>query len=123
MGISPKRNKGNYIESISKAFTEYEEYKKEKIDKYTKIEQIGLKGKEGTTYLVKDKKGKEYAMKTFRKTKSSAKLQKEVELQEKMSKLGVAPKIYDYDVVSKYIVMEKMDKHLFQGKYVLTKEQ
>ena len=123
MGISPKRNKSVYIETISKAFTEYEEYKKEKIDKYTKIEQIGLKGKEGTTYLVKDKKGKEYAMKTFRKTKSSAKLQKEVELQEKMSKLGVAPKIHDYDVVSKYIVMEKMDRHLFQGKYVLTKEQ
>ena len=123
MGLSPKRNKSLYIQSISDAFKEYEDYKKEKIDKYTRIEQLGLKGKEGTTYLVKDKKGKEYAMKTFRKTKSSAKLEKEVELQEKMAKLGVAPKIIDYDVVSKYIVMEKMDKHLFQGKYTLTKEQ
>jgi len=35
---------------------------------YTIIKQIGNEGKEGKTFLVKDRKGNEYAMKTFKKT-------------------------------------------------------
>jgi len=124
LGLAARRSKSEMIKDIAEAFLEYEEYKQEKIDKYTKFEQLGEKGKEGITYLVSDNRGKKYAMKTFRKGKSSATLEREYILQKKAAKVGVAPKIYDYDTVSKYIVMEKMDRHLFNGKEInLTKEQ
>lgn len=114
MDLPARRSKAEMIEDISKAFAEYEEYKKEKIDKYTRHKQLGEKGKEGTTYLVTDHNGKEYAMKTFKKSKSSSKLHKEYNLQKKASKAGVAPKVYDCDTVGKWILMEKMDSHLYE---------
>ena len=86
--------------------------KRIKIDKYTRIKQLGNKGKEGTTYLISTKEGNEYAMKTFRKQKSSAKLLQEVKLQKIAAEADVSPKIIDVDTVSKYIIMEKMDHHL-----------
>ena len=112
MGIVPKRSRQEMIDNISAAFQEYEKYKKDKIDKYIKCKQLGQKGKEGITFLVTDKHGKEMAMKTFRKTKSSVTLKREYTLQKKAAKAGISPKVYDYDTVSKYIVMEKMEGHL-----------
>lgn len=112
MGLKSRRSKNEYINDITTAFQEYELYKHEKIDKYTKIRQLGNKGKEGTTYLVQDNKGKEYAMKTFRKTKSSTMLKNEYILQKKAAAVGVSPRVVEYDSVSKYIVMEKLDQHL-----------
>lgn len=114
MELPARRSKAEMIQDISKAFAEYEDYKKEKIDKYTKHGQLGEKGKEGTTYLVTDRHGKEYAMKTFRSGKSSATLHKEYSLQKKAAKAGLAPRVYDYDTVGKWILMEKMDKHLYE---------
>jgi predicted Ser/Thr protein kinase len=93
MDIEIPRSKDKLIDSMIKCFEEYEKYKKNKIDKYEKIKQLGEKGKEGITYLVKTSKGKEYAMKTFKKSKSSSKLKKEAKLQEMASEYGVAPKI------------------------------
>ena len=104
--------KQELISRIGAEFGHYEEYKKDKLERYTRHEQLGKKGKEGITYLVSDKNGKEYAMKTFRKGKSSKTLKKEFDLQKKAGKIGVAPKVYDYDIVGKWIVMEKMDRHL-----------
>ena len=112
MDLKIPHSKSEIICEIAKAFKEYESYKKDKIDRYEKCEQLGDKGKEGTTYLVKTKDGKEYAMKTFRKSKSSATLRKEAELQKMASDQGVSPNVIDIDTVSKYIVMEKMDGHL-----------
>lgn len=112
MGLMIPRSKSEIIYEIIKAFKEYENYKKNKIDRYEKFEQLGDKGKEGTTYLVKTKDGKEYAMKTFRKSKLSASLRKEAELQKLAADQGVSPNVIDIDTVSKYIVMEKMDGHL-----------
>ena len=109
--IIPKKKEDLIVEML-KCFKEYEKYKKEKVDKYEKIKQLGEKGKEGTTFLVKTKDGNEYAMKTFRKTKSSDRLRKEAQLQEKASEFNISPKIIEIDTVSKYIVMEKMDEHL-----------
>src|SRR5690606_35211293 len=113
LGIPARRNKDEMIKDISALFSEYEEYKKDKLDRYTRYEQLGEKGKEGTTYLVKDKDGKEYAMKTFRPFKSSDRLKKEYSYLRKAGKKGISPKAVDYDTVSKYIVMEKMDSHLY----------
>ena len=66
-------------------------------------------------YAKPSKNIQKYAMKTFRPTKSSKKLRKEYELQEKAAIAGISPKVYDYDTVSKYILMERMDGHLFLG--------
>ena len=112
MSIPIHRTKAAVIEQITEAFKEYEKYKKSKIDKYKRGKQLGEKGKEGTTFLVTTKDGSEYAMKTFRKQKSSANLIKEAELQKLAADLGASPNVVDFDTVSKYIVMEKMDRHL-----------
>ena len=112
MDIKIPKKKEDLVLEMLKCFKEYEKYKNEKIDKYEKIKQLGNKGKEGITYLVKTKDGKEYAMKTFRKTKSSDRLKKEVELQKMASEFNISPKVIEIDTVSKYIVMEKMDQHL-----------
>jgi predicted Ser/Thr protein kinase len=127
MDLPARRSKTEMIKDISTAFSEYEEYKKDKVDKYVRHKQLGEKGKEGTTYLVTDHHNTEYAMKTFRKGKSSSTLHKEYSLQKKAAKAGVAPRVYDYDTVSKWILMEKMDKHLYEQieekKGVLQKKQ
>jgi tRNA A-37 threonylcarbamoyl transferase component Bud32 len=83
-------------------------------NKYIKKEQLGERGKEAKTFLVIDKFGCEYAMKTFRKNKSSEKISEEVRLQRKCSDAGISPRITDFDTEKKFIVMEKMDGHLIQ---------
>lgn len=112
MGLTVRRSKNDLINQISKAFIEYEKYKKCKIDRYERKYQLGERGKEGTTFLVTTKNGIEYAMKTFKKYKSSATLYKEAELQKIAAGMGVSPNVIDIDTVSKYIVMEKLDIHL-----------
>lgn len=112
MDLPPRRSKKEMIREISKAFKEYENYKKNKLDKYTKNYRLGNKGKEGVTYLVTTKNGKEYAMKTFRKTKSSEILIREYNFQKQASRVGISPRVIENDTVSKYIIMEKMDCHL-----------
>ena len=112
MGLNSNRSKAGYIRDIQKAFEEYEKYKENKIDKYKRIRQLGNKGKEGTTYLVVDNKNREFAMKTFRKTKSSNTLKIEYNLQKKAASVGISPRVVEYDSISKYIVMEQMEYHL-----------
>lgn len=112
MDLKSRRSKTEYVNDISEAFKDYEYYKKKKVDKYTRIRQLGNKGKEGITYLVTDHKDREFAMKTFRKTKSSNMLKLEYSLQKKAASVGISPRVVEYDSVSKYIVMEKMDMHL-----------
>jgi tRNA A-37 threonylcarbamoyl transferase component Bud32 len=91
-----------------------ETYKRISKNRYKKYNQIGNTGKDAKTYLVKDKYGSEYAMKTFKKAKSGKKISEEVVLQKLCSDAGISPKVVDYDTESKFIVMEKMEKHLFE---------
>ena len=109
-----RRSRTEMAKDIETAFDQYIEYKTEKLDKYERVRQLGTKGKEGTTYLVRDRNGKEYAMKTFRDGKSSRTLHKEYTLQKKASKMGISPKVYDVNTTGKWIVMEKMDCHLYE---------
>lgn len=81
--------------------------------KYKRLQQLGEKGKEAKTYLVLDHLDCQYAMKTFRKNKSSKKLVEEVKLQRKCSDAFISPRVVDYSVDEKFIVMEKMDSHLY----------
>jgi len=125
MDLPIGKTKEGLIKNITIAFLEYEKYKQEKKEKYKIKKQLGNKGKEGVTYLVIDKNDNQYAMKTFKKTKSSKKLYLEFYLQKKASKAGVAPIVYEYDTVGKWIVMEKMDSHLLdklKEGYILTKK-
>lgn len=108
-----KCTKTELIEKLLIPLKEYEEYKIRREDRYERLEQLGKAGKEGVTYLVRDKNGDEYAMKTFKKNKSSDGIILESELQHKASKMGIAPIIYDVDTVFNYIVMERLDMHLF----------
>lgn len=77
--------------------------------------------------MVQTKNGDKYAMKTFRKQKSSNMLLREANLQKMASDVGIAPNIIDIDTVSKYIVMEKLDRHLLDiikdQNGIITKEQ
>lgn len=77
--------------------------------KYTQLKQLGNKGKEGICYLVVNSNGKEYAMKTFKMSKSPNTLKTEYYLQKRASLVGIAPRVVEHDEVSKYIVMEKMN--------------
>ncbi len=111
MNIKIPKKKDELIKSMLKCFQEYEKYK---LEKYERIKQLGNKGKEGITYLVKDiKTDKIYAMKTFKKNKSINNIKKEGELQRLAAEFGIAPNVIDIDIINKTIVMEKMDKHLF----------
>lgn len=97
---------------------------KECKEKYLKLKELGNEGKDGMCYTVLDvANGKIYAMKTFRRGKTGAKLKEEYHLQKEAAKAHVGPKIHDFDPVSKYIVMDRMDKHLFRGKNILSKER
>ena len=87
--------------------------KKTSDGKYTILKQLGKTGKEGTTFLVVDKKGVEYAMKVFPKQKSINTLLKEVGHQNEAARHGIAPEIKEINKDEKYIVMEKLDKNLF----------
>tara|TARA_Y100000389_G_C17471034_1_gene530931 strand:- start:1735 stop:2307 length:573 start_codon:yes stop_codon:yes gene_type:complete len=76
-----------------------------------RLSRLGNKGKEGTVYLVTNK-GKEYAMKTFRKNKSSTKLKLEAKLQRMAAEKGISPNVIAVNVNNKYILMEKLDTTL-----------
>lgn len=83
-------------------------------DKWTKIKQLGVSGKEGTTYLVVNDNGDPYAMKTFKSSKSAKKIEQEKNFQVLAASNGISPKVYDYDLDHKFIVMDKLNKTLLQ---------
>ena len=109
-------SKQELINAISKQLSmkkEDESYKRISKNKYKTQEQLGNTGKDAKTYRVTDKFGNEYAMKVFKKTKSGKKISEEVALQKVCSNADISPKIIDYDTENKFIVMEKMDGHIF----------
>lgn len=82
--------------------------------KYNVISQLGERGREARVFLVEDKFNCTYAAKQFRKNKSEDAIINEINLQRKCSKYEISPKIVDYNLKGKYIVMEKMACHLTQ---------
>lgn len=128
MLLPSTQNRAKLMKQIKDAINAYEQYEKEKNGRYEEIKQLGDVGKEGLTLLVRDTQtGKRYAMKTFRSNKSSDKLKEEVDLQNLAAKAGVSPKIIDYDTVTKFVVMDLMDGHLYdemkKNNYVLNDAQ
>lgn len=110
---NPPKTKEKKIEAIIDMVKDYNLYKKKKVDRFIKKEQLGNKGRESKTYLVYDKKTKnDYAMKTYRKNKSSKEIEQEYRFQQKAAEIGISPNLIDYDTINKTIVMEKMDEDL-----------
>jgi RIO-like serine/threonine protein kinase len=112
--LKENRPRKDIIKDIIRCYDQYEEYNKNTIDKYTKLHKLGT-GKEGTTYLVQDKDGNNLAMKCFKSKKSSNKISLEGELQQIVCKTGLCPQLYEIDTVNKYLVMERMDNHLYDS--------
>jgi len=85
---------------------------------YERHEQLGDSGKDATTFLVKvknnDNTESTYAMKTFKVRKSAERILKEAEIQKMLSQHGICPAVIDVEtnLKSKYIVMDKLDRHL-----------
>ena len=115
MYLPKSKSKDECIKNIIDAFKEYEQHKKKNIDKYTRMEQLGLPGKEGIVYSVVTKSKKEYAMKTFKMSKSSKTIRLEAETQTVAAKCGISPKVISVDTVDNNIVMEKLDKTLLES--------
>lgn len=113
MDLEPSRRKGDLINQIQTAFNEWEDYKKEKVERYEKIKPLGNKGREALAFLVYDNKHKkEYAQKQYRKNKSSDSIRREYEFQKKAADKGLSPRVIDCDTIAKTITMEKMDYDL-----------
>ena len=107
--LDTKLPTSDLVRQLSKIFKGVEERKA----RYTRVEQLGVKGKEGTVFLVKDRSGHEYAMKTFSAAKSDRNLEREAVLLGKAAEFGIAPALIEYDTGENYIVMEKLETSLF----------
>lgn len=111
-----KLTKLQLTDLILKSFDDIKPLLDKKFIKYTDYniyEQIGNKGKEGITYLVKNKDNNQFmAMKTFKKTKSTKRIEEEASLQRKASEIGIAPVVFEVNLEQRYIVMELMSEHL-----------
>jgi predicted Ser/Thr protein kinase len=80
---------------------------------YTFIKQLGVEGKDGRTFLVEDKHGHTWALKLFKRDKNPEHMQREVDMQRIAADAGVAPRIVDYNIDGRFIVMEKLDRTLY----------
>jgi tRNA A-37 threonylcarbamoyl transferase component Bud32 len=94
-----KRSRADMIRAILEA----------KDASYIRGEQLGDAGKDAVTYNV----NKKFALKQYKPRKSSAMITKEANLQRRLAEVRVCPKVIDVDTERKYILMEKLDKHLF----------
>jgi len=105
------------IRGMSKTTMKYQ-IKKKKLGKspsnklYNKTGKLGFDGKEGKVYEVIHR-NKTYAKKQFKKTKSAKNIEKEVQFQRLASKFGLSPKVKEYNLEDKYIIMEKLEVNLF----------
>ena len=72
---------------------------------------LGRPGKEGVTYKM-DWKGKKYAIKTFKQSKSSAKIETEAKFQQIAATVEVAPRVIMVNGSGKFILMERMKERL-----------
>lgn len=79
---------------------------------FSKKCQLGKPGKEGTTYLVIDEKGSEYAMKTFRSTKSPRMVVAESRYQQEAWTVGAAPRVYS--IGECHIVMHPLVQPIYR---------
>lgn len=122
INISHCKNKNHISKTIQSYYDEMQ-----KFHDYTYIRQLGSKGKDGRTFLAQHKNGKKYAVKIFKKSKNSKRIEKEAQLQHEVSKYGISVPVFECNGPGKYISMEILDKTLFdvfvQQNFILTLKQ
>ena len=79
--------------------------------KSKKYEQVGNTGKDGEVFRVVAK-GKECALKQFKKSKSKNRIQEEALLQQIAAQHGISPEVRHIDLENRNIMMDLMDKSL-----------
>ncbi len=109
VGLDEGQSSAALARELEKVFRGVEQRR----SKWTRVRQLGEKGKEGTVFLVTDAGGRQYAMKTFSSAKSDRNLEREAALLGKAAEFGIAPALIEYDTGDNYIVMEKMETSLF----------
>tara|TARA_B100000780_G_C21068645_1_gene429861 strand:+ start:568 stop:1092 length:525 start_codon:yes stop_codon:yes gene_type:complete len=77
-------------------------------DDFEIIKQLGQDGAQGVVSLVEYKNGLRAAMKQFKKTKSSARIQIEADFQSAAFDAGIAPEVMHVDLDKKRIFMEPL---------------
>lgn len=105
---SPHRDKERLVKQVYKRYCELKKY-----FSYTFVKQLGKEGKDGRTFLAKDESGKEVAIKVFKKKKKETSIIREAKLQKQASQSGITPRVIEFDAEGRFIVMEKLDKNLF----------
>lgn len=73
------------------------------------LNQLGQDGAQGVVSLVEFPNGLQAAMKQFKHTKSSARIQVEADFQQRAAEAGIAPEVMHVDLDKKRIFMEPMD--------------
>lgn len=81
-------------------------------DDFKVIRQMGDDGAQGVVSLVEFPNGLRAAMKQFKKTKSSARIKAEAELQQEAANAGISPDVMHVDLEKKRIFMEPMDRRI-----------
>jgi tRNA A-37 threonylcarbamoyl transferase component Bud32 len=76
------------------------------------IQQLGQDGAQGVVSLVKFPNGLRAAMKQFKKTKSSARIEAEADFQQRAARAGIAPEVMHVDLDKKRIFMEPMSARI-----------
>lgn len=112
--VSEEKSQEKENSRINKNFTAEFLSLRSRENHYVSTVQLGKEGKEGTVYLVVDSRDptRRYAMKTFRKRKSGETLEKEAFFQHLGYKVGVSPRIIEYNMEEKYFIMEVLDRTL-----------
>ena len=77
-------------------------------DDFKVIQQLGQDGAQGVVYLVEFPNGLMSAMKQFKKTKSTARIQAEADFQQRAAKAGISPDVMHVDLEKKRIFMTPM---------------
>jgi len=73
------------------------------------LNQLGQDGAQGVVSLIEFPNGLRAAMKQFKSTKSSARIQAEADFQQRAAEAGIAPEVMHVDLDKKRIFMEPMD--------------
>ena len=108
---------GILTDGLSREMVEYEIEKKNRgkspeRKRHTVGKQLGIKGSHGSVVAVQLGR-KLCAKKQFRANRSNLKIKREIQLQREAAAAGVSPRIIEYNLNSKYIIMQRLCKNLW----------
>ena len=111
------REMGILTDGLSREMVEYEIEKKTKgkspdRQRYALGKKLGITGSHGSVVAVRLGR-KLCAKKQFRKNRSNQNIKREVQLQNEAAAAGVSPKILEYNLNSKYIIMQRLCTNLW----------